>query len=220
MDGNQFSSPAIGDKGVYVVFPCIYYKLRQSDGVQRWQDGNNCGGGGSTPVYFDKKVIVREPSGQFPNSILDADTGETLGTFPVSASNLIPALYSSAGRNFMVYAAGSSLINYDITNPSAITTAWSVSLGGQQLSSAPIVVSGYVVEGTFSGDLYVLSASNGKTVWHTNLGVPVAPTNESDSNPTTGMAAGNGILVVPGGGAEDGDWTLFAFAPDITSTHR
>ncbi len=82
-DGPGSTSPAVGDQGMYEVFVCSYYKFRLTDGFPLWHTDLGCGGGGAkTPQFIDNQVIVREPSGLVPNSILNADTGAILGTFP------------------------------------------------------------------------------------------------------------------------------------------
>ncbi len=64
---------------------------------------------------------------------------------------MVPALYDNGGSRFMVIPDGTSLINYDITNPASISQTWSVSLNNEKITSAPIVVNGYVIEGTTGG---------------------------------------------------------------------
>jgi outer membrane protein assembly factor BamB len=217
---DQSGAPAVGDNGVYVIDPCHYAKFQTSDGKTLWSDGKNCGGGGSTPVFSGSDVVVREPSRQYPNSILDAGTGAKLGTFAIKGANVVPALFSDAGGRFLVYNTGTTLDCYDVTDPSAITTVWSKSFSGQRLSSPPIVINHNVVQGTASGDVYLLSSAKGKILWHTNVGLPVADPQESGGpRPVSGMGAGDGILVIPAGDPlkNEDNWALFAFAPTSTA---
>jgi hypothetical protein len=213
--GSGLTSPAVGDGGMYESFVCNYYKFDLSSGAPLWHRDLNCGGGGGTvPQLLGNQLFVRESSRIVPNSILDADTGATLGTFPAIGSNMVPALYDDgAGKHFMVAANGTSLVNYDVTNPASIFSTWSTSLNNEQVTSAPVIVNGYAIAGTVAGGLYVVSPQGG-IVWSARLGKPVAPTSERGGPlPMTGLAAGDGIVVVPTEDDNATSQTLFAFAP-------
>jgi outer membrane protein assembly factor BamB len=212
-DGGTPSSPAIGDGGMYLASACSYYKYALTDGSVLWHDGSNCGGGGATSLFFDNMLIVRD-EGQ-GNLILDAGTGATLGTYPQNApTNMVPAFYESSGGRFMVVPGGTSLVDYNISNPASVAQAWSVSLNGEQMATAPLVVNGYVLEGTTAGNLYMLS-EQGETVWSAKLGAPIVVTNERGNGPLSGMGAGDGIIVVPTENSNAGKprCTLYAFGP-------
>ena len=70
--------------------------------------------------------------------------------------------------------------------------------GDGTLSTAPIVVNDSVFVGGTSGVLYTLDYS-GKIVWSTNVGAPIlSPPLPAASSPDfTGLAAGEGLIVVP-----------------------
>lgn len=65
--------------------------------------------------------------------------------------------------------------------------------------TAPIVVNNYVFIGSGSGNLYALDASSGQQVWNQNLGATIPAFNEYSLTEYTGLAAGDGLLVVPNG---------------------
>ena len=129
-------------------------------------------------------------------------------------SNMVPALYDDgAGKHFMVAANGTSLVNYDVTNPASILSTWSTSLNNEQVTSAPVIVNGYAIAGTVAGGLYVVSPQGG-IVWSARLGKPVAPNSErGGALPMTGLAAGDGIVVVPTEDDNATHQTLFVFGP-------
>jgi outer membrane protein assembly factor BamB len=93
------SSPALGDSGVYVTYPCQYYKFTPSTGASAWYYDGPCeGGGGATPVYFGGRLYVQDwTSG---NYVFDAKTGTLLGAF---AATPTPAFYlGSNGKSYML----------------------------------------------------------------------------------------------------------------------
>ncbi|MGD0192050.1 MAG: PQQ-binding-like beta-propeller repeat protein [Rhizomicrobium sp.] len=218
VDGSPLSSPAIGDNGIYVTYDCQYYKFALKKGKLLWHPDNNCGGGGGyTPAYFEGSLYVRDPN--MDNSILSASTGATIGSFPTDGDHRdpIPAFFTAAGKNYMAYLASNDpfvLNGYTVAN-GTLTTLWNFS-GDGTLASAPIVVNGDVIEGSSSGNLYMLSGKNGQVLWSTNIGTGIpAPNDFNGDGPLTGLAAGDGILVVPG------DNGLYAFGPaNAAGQHR
>ncbi|MBV9990717.1 MAG: PQQ-binding-like beta-propeller repeat protein [Alphaproteobacteria bacterium] len=211
--GTPSTSPAIGDGGTYEAYPCSVFKYRLTDGVQLWQNGQNCGGGATTVQFLDNRLFIRDQGGQ-PNSILDSATGATLGTFPdIGRRNVVPAVYDDNGSRFMIAPSDNALVKYDVTNPASVTAVWSTSLNNEPMTSAPLVVNGYAIEGTTAGGLYVVSPQ-GQVAWSMNLGGSVAPFNENGGPvPTTGLGAGGGIIVVPTENDNRDAQNLFAFAP-------
>ena len=68
------------------------------------------------------------------------------------------------------------------------------------LDTAPIAVGNTAYVGSSSGKLCGLSVQTGKAVWSTNVGASIpAPDEQNVSQPLTGLAAGQGLLVVPAG---------------------
>ncbi|HEY3638552.1 MAG TPA: PQQ-binding-like beta-propeller repeat protein [Rhizomicrobium sp.] len=194
------SSPALGDKGVYVTYPCQYYKFGEKSGKLDWNTNLGCeGGGGRTPVYFKNEVFVRDWTE--PNNVLDAKTGASLGTFTGGPA---PAFGGEKHKTFGVGLSGGTLSLFDFKTR---TTKWTFA-GDGTLSTAPIIVNGYIVEGGTSGMLYVLN-DKGKVTWSGNVGASIpGPDEQNVSQPLTGLAAADGIIVVPAGSQ------ISAYAPE------
>ena len=66
--------------------------------------------------------------------------------------------------------------------------------GDGGLASAPIVVNGTIVEGSQSGNLYLMNGQTGKKLWVQNVGAPIA---QAVQGPITGLGADSGVLIVP-----------------------
>ena len=71
-------------------------------------------------------------------------------------------------------------------------------------SPSPVVktvdVNGQVIEGSLSGELYVLDGATGATRWSANVGAGIpGPDEQNVSQPLTGLGAGENTLVVPAG---------------------
>jgi outer membrane protein assembly factor BamB len=64
------------------------------------------------------------------------------------------------------------------------------------LVSSPIVVNQAVIVGSSSGQLYGLNAATGAQLWTTNAGGTITG---GTNNVLSGLAAGDGLLVVPAG---------------------
>jgi len=80
VENGDNSSPALSDTDAYVSYACgLVYAFDRVTGQQRWFSNGPCeGGGGKTPVYHSGRVYARDFLG---NKILDAGTGNLLGTF-------------------------------------------------------------------------------------------------------------------------------------------
>ncbi len=180
------SSPALSAADVYVSYACgLVYAFDRVTGQQRWFSNGSCeGGGGKTPAYHAGAVYARDFTG---NKILNADTGASLGTFqadPAPAFDGKIGLFLSAGT--LQAAQGTK-------------TLWTFA-GDGGLDTAPIAVGNTAYVGSSSGKLYGLSVQTGKVVWSTNVGASIpAPDEQNVSQPLTGLAAGQGLLVVPAG---------------------
>ena len=195
------SSPAVTSQGVYVSYACQQaYDFTPSTGAQLWHHTTYCsGGGGKTPAVHNGRVYIRDFLG---NLALDAATGSELGTF---ASGPIPAFAGTSGY----FLNGSTLEARDLGTNNLL---WSFT-GDGQLTSAPIVANGYVFEGSATGNVYALSAATGQQVWSANAGAAIAgPDEQNVSQPLTGLAVGQGHLVVPASTRV----VSFAQTPDFT----
>ena len=183
----EHSSPAVSGTDVYVSYSCnLAYDFSPPTGTPLWRHTTSCfGGGGKTPVLFGNRLYIRDAV--LPNTVLNASNGAELGTFSAS---VVPAFSGSTGY----FRSGSTLQARDVSSGNVL---WSFT-GDGTLSSAPIVDNAYVYIGSTSGKVYALSASTGTNVWTGNVGAQIsAPDEQNVSLPTTGLGAGDNLLVVP-----------------------
>lgn len=199
------SSPAVTNEGVYVSYSCPnVYKLDPATGAKIWHFAPGCsGGGGKTPVLYNGRLYVRD----FNDTIHDSQTGSIIGTF---ISKHTPAF--SGSRGFFLngpdfFGSFGALEARDVNTHSLL---WSFS-GDGFLQSAVLVVNNYVYVGSAQGKLYAVDATTGQQVWETTAGSSIPFVDEHNvSQPVTGFAAGEGLLVVPT------STTLVAYDGDTT----
>ena len=203
MNGDD-SSPALSESGMFVSYACNQaYGFAKTTLAPLWHYATGCeGGGGKTVVYANGRVYTRDFDG---NLILDAAGGNLLGSFtPANYTALAPAVDQTT-----VFTLTNSPGTLNAQDVSSGTTRWNFA-GDGQLTSAPIVLSTpsgeFVVEGSGSGMLYALTAATGAVAWSTNVGAAIPRPDEQNAGQRTGLAAGQGLLVVPAGN------TLTAFA--------
>jgi len=189
------STPAVTADGVYVVYPCQTYDFRPATGESVWENDAGCdGGGGGTPVVANGVLYAPDGvGGSYSGNTFEAETGATLGNY--SAQNL-PAIGAQTGY----FLQGGTL---EALTLSSNTVAWSFA-GDGQLTTSPILVASpansYVFIGSASGMLYGLDAATGAVVWSLNVGAAFpAGAGWGSGIPFTGLAAGDGLLVVPAG---------------------
>jgi outer membrane protein assembly factor BamB len=135
-------------------------------------------------VFYAPNGAVGGSSGE----VFNAETGAVAGSY---SSDVIPAFSSSTG----FFLIGGSLQALERTNNRIL---WSFA-GDGYLSTAPVVVGNYVFIGSGAGNLYGLDASTGQQVWSQNLGAAIPPSTETSETLYTGLAAGDGLLIVPNG---------------------
>jgi outer membrane protein assembly factor BamB len=184
MNGDD-SSPAVSSTGVYVSYACGQtYDFSPLTGTLVWHRSTACeGGGGKTPVLAAGRLYVRDSS--YP-AVLSASNGKLLG--PFASTGPIPAVDST-----QVYDLNGSTLS--ATSISTGLTAWSFS-GDGQLDTAPLDAAGSIFVGSYSGELYRLSAANGQVTWSTNIGAHMTAPDEQDVVELTGMAESAGRLVI------------------------
>jgi outer membrane protein assembly factor BamB len=182
------SSPAVSAQGVYVSYPCQVYDFEPASGVLLWHyNGGYDGGGGRTPVLAGGKLYVRDLPG---NTVFDSADGSTLGSF---ASAFTPAV--TATTAFMLTDEGT--LNW--TDLQSGATKFSFT-GDGSLVTPPIVIDQQVVVGSSSGNLYALDTSSAVLQWQVKVPSGILPADHSENTSFfTGLAAANGILVVPAG---------------------
>jgi outer membrane protein assembly factor BamB len=177
-DGVNNSSPAVTPTGVFVSLNQL--AAFSPDGSLIWTQP----GAAATPVVFGGRLFVGDTL--TPKLMYDAATGAPLGSFPPGPP---PAFSGSTG----FFLTGSILRARDAYSGAV---RWTFT-GDGTLSSAPIVVNGYVYIGSSSGKLYALDASTGANVWTGNVGAVIQTTESPVSRPHTGLGAGDGLVVVP-----------------------
>jgi outer membrane protein assembly factor BamB len=190
VSNGDHSSPAYGDSGIYVTYPCQYSKFAPETGDLLWHVSTGCeGGGGRTPVYAFGQVYVRDTAS--PSVVLSSDSGKKLDKF---AAQPAPAFFSRNGARYGVALSSGVLICFDFNTKAKL---WNFK-GDGELSTAPIVVGSWVIEGSRSGELYVLDGLNGDVRWSGNVGQAIfGPDEQNVSQPLTGLGAGGGLVVVP-----------------------
>ncbi|MEA5366871.1 PQQ-binding-like beta-propeller repeat protein [Amycolatopsis sp., V23-08] len=190
MNGDN-SSPAVTATGVYVSYACEQaYAFDPKTGTPTWHHETSCeGGGGRTPVVADGGLWIRDDAGMTP-SVLNLTNGTTRGTYPAAGWSPAPAFDGHEG-----YFVDEGVLQE--RHSRTLESRWTFA-GDNQLSTAPIVVNGYVYVGSRTGELWALNGATGQPVWSTNVGAPITdPDEHNASQPLTGLAAGNGLVVVP-----------------------
>jgi outer membrane protein assembly factor BamB len=113
-----------------------------------------------------------------------------LGTFSASAPPAVAAAsaYVLGTATLQAIALSNNQVAWQFTGDGALVTA-------------PVVVNGYVFIGSSGGNLYALDAATGTQAWTRNLGaaIPSASTGQSALLSPSGLAAGDGWLIVPAG---------------------
>ncbi len=192
VSGGAASSPAVDANGVYVTYSGSQaYAFGPLDGSLLWQDGNGAvASGGATPVVSGSDVFARDANGDAALSTLD---GSSAGTFVAG-----PAPAIGGGEAYMLSTGTLTQVN----GSGLGTNGWTFT-GDGQLDSAPLVVGGLVFEASASGEVYAINAtggSAGQSAWSANAGTAIAaPAEQSTAQPLTGLAAGEGTLIVPAG---------------------
>jgi outer membrane protein assembly factor BamB len=185
--GGFNSSPAVSADGVYVSYPCQTYDFRPATGELIWHNDAGCnGGGGATPVVANQLVYSPDTSSDYSGDVYNAANGVDIGTYLADSP---PAFTTTMGY----FLQSGTLRGILLSNN---TVQWSFT-GDGQLIGAPIVVNQYVFIGSRSGNLYALDGTTGGQVWNINLGAAIGT--GVDSIPFSGLAAGDGLLVVPAG---------------------
>jgi outer membrane protein assembly factor BamB len=187
--------PAIAGDSVYLSFSCEQLALARTTGAVLWHVRRGCtGGGSSVPVVHAGRVYVREGEAWPPGEVYDSTTGAHLGRMradypPAFAGRL--GLFADARLPGEEILFGHTLVARPIRGGGA---RWRFR-GDGYLDTAPLIVNDTVYVGAGSGRIYGLALRSGRVAWRARLPRPVlAPA------PTTGLAAGEGLLVVPAQG--------------------
>jgi outer membrane protein assembly factor BamB len=179
-----FGTPAVTSTGVYASYPCSTYDFQPLTGTRLFFTNTGCeGGGGATPVVANGLVYSPAGNSNGGGAIVDASSGTIVGPYTATGD---PAFSATAG-----YFLQSGTLN--ALTGSNNTILWSFT-GDGLLTTSPIVVNQAVIVGSSSGNVYALNAATGQTLWTVNAGGALQP---GDSN--SGLAAGDGLLIVPAG---------------------
>jgi outer membrane protein assembly factor BamB len=206
-------SPAVTADGVFLSYLCgNNYKLSPADGSIIWHRNPVCtGSGGETPVLYNGRLFVRDP-GSNADWLYDSQTGGLAGVFHSTSAPVF-----SGTRKFVLNPlqhGGANIYGtleaQDVINDELVYWRFD---GDGFLQSSMLVVNDYVYVGSNSGKLYAVAASNGHLAWSTTAGTSIPFVEERlTTQPLTGFAAAEGILVVPT------DTTLVAYEQDPTPT--
>jgi len=135
--------------------------------------------------------VMYSPNGfaTYDGQMFNAETGGVLGSY---VADNPPAIGSSLGY----FLQSETLRGVTL---SSNTVQWSFT-GDGKLVTSPILVNQYVFVGSSSGNLYGLDAATGKQLWMMNVGAAIpAGAGWGAQIPYSGLAAGDGLLVVPAG---------------------
>jgi outer membrane protein assembly factor BamB len=179
------STPAVTSQGVYIAVPCGTNGFALLTGTGLFADSGGCEGGGGTTAVVANNVLY-SLMGEPANGVyVNATTGTQLGTF---MADVVPAINSISG-----FFLESGTLNAKSLGDNSIL--WSFR-GDGGLVSSPIIVNQAVIVGSSSGQLYGLNATTGAQLWTANAGGAITG---GTSNVISGLAAGDGLLVVPAG---------------------
>jgi len=179
---------AISVDGVYSSAPCTTYDVQPLVGTVLWSNNTGCsGGGGAVPVVANG-VLYSPINGQFSGNVFDAETGTLLGSF---SDNYPPAVTATTA----FFLNNSGLQGIARSNNQILWTF----AGDGALVTSPVTVNNYVIVGSSNGNLYALDGATGSQVWTQSLGAPIQTTSAGSLGMYSGLAAGDGMLVVPSG---------------------
>ena len=188
VENGDHSSPAVIQGSVFVSYACPQaYAFSTATGQELWNYSGGCeGGGGATPVVHAGQVYVRDSFGTPTNGlVLNASTGALIRGFD---SDRPPAFFN----NLALFLQSGTLRGVNSQNGQVL---WSFA-GDGDLTSAPVVVNQTIYIGSNSGTLYGLNAS-GQQIWSTQVGAAIPAPDEFNATLTTGLGAGDGLLIVP-----------------------
>lgn len=181
----DFSSPAYGGGGIFVTYPCWFYKFDPATGAFDWYwSGGVEGGGGETPVVFNKRVYIQDIA--CGALIAKTSNGKFTGKFDEPAAGVNPTLFAgSNGKPIGLSLSGNAVVAWNGKNGKQL---WSF-VGDEDPSTLPIVVNGTIVAGSSSPPKLYFLNEKGQQLWST----------QPPGGSVTSLAAGEGTLIVVGG---------------------
>jgi len=198
MNGDH-NAPAVSANGVFVSFACDQsYGFALNTLAPLWYYPTGCeGGGGRTAVYSQDRLFTRDWAGE-GNLNIDTVTGTLNGTYAGTSDPTAPAV----SGNTLYFVNAGTLTAQDVSLPSAPTTKWTFAGDGTLVTAPVVITSGnsVVIVGSSAGTLFAVDAVTGAQVWSGSVVAAIdAPDENNISQPLTGLAAGQGLLVVPAG---------------------
>lgn len=188
IDGDGETNPAIGDGGVYASLPCQAYRFDEQTGALNWRDNHGCdGGGGTTPVYFGKRVYPLDPNSNL--DVLQSQKGTVIGHL---GGDQPPSFWKGGHKIYEIILQAGVLKSID---QKSTARQWSFT-GDGALSSAPIVVDSTIFIASSKNKIFAVDAATGVQVWSGDL---PAPFSQAYDGPITGLGVGLGTLLVPTG---------------------
>jgi outer membrane protein assembly factor BamB len=182
---------AVTSDGAYLSDGCSTLDLRLQDGAFAWRDLGSCPAvGGGIAVVANGLVYAPPRPGATAGRVLNADGGWLVGTYLADAP---PAIGSEVGY----FLLGGALSQVSLADSGVRWT-----LGSDAgLVTAPIVINQYAIVGGATGILHGIDGTTGEEVWTFDLGAPLARARSGPGSqaPLSGLAAGDGLLVVPAG---------------------
>jgi outer membrane protein assembly factor BamB len=186
---------ALSADAVYPAARCPL-ALGRSDGGVIWQPPDACRDQVSTPALAGGRLYLRNDFAAAPGFVLDAGTGALVRPLradyaPAFTSNGL-GLFPDEQHTGTDFQAGHALVARSLSGG---RKRWAFR-GDGYLDSAPLVVNRTAYVGSGSGRIYGLSLRSGRPTWRVDLGDPV-PGPQELGQILSGLAAGNGMLLVP-----------------------
>jgi outer membrane protein assembly factor BamB len=188
--------PTVSREAVYFSWGCGLEALDRHTGRMLWEVPYGCDGGVSdVSVFHSNRLYVREGRSWPPGDVHDATSGGHVRRLrydyaPAFAGRL--GLFADArepgegehlqGHTLVARALGSWRVRWRFR-------------GDGYLDTAPLIAGGTVYVGSGSGRIYGVSLRSGRVVWRARLTRPVLGAGQG--NPFSGLAAADGLLVVP-----------------------
>jgi len=193
------SSPTLGSDGLYVSYACDTYRLDPFSGDTLWRYRGNCasGGGGMTAALSGNKILARVFTG----------SGEVFRAFNVQDGAILgsfsPTSRPSVAGGTAYFVSNGVLHAVDIATNA---TLWTYT-ADPNLNTAPLVIDSMIAVGSSTGAVYLIDAVTGNPLWNGMAEAGVSPTYEGKAGIPTGLGAGSGYLLVPGGNTLTG-WKM------------
>jgi outer membrane protein assembly factor BamB len=205
------SSPVVSSLGVFDTYECEqFYGFNLTSGevladLEHGPDSACNGKGGRSPALYRDLLYYRDLVAT--GLVIDTRSGAPVSSF--ATEDVIPAFQDGVVlARRAIYLTAMQVPSGNRDEVQRFDPLWTLTHDG--MTSAPIVVDGYVYMGTTTaaggGELLAVDAGSGGVAWSTDLGAPVAAPVENDpTRPLPGLSAAPGLLVVPAG------TQLFAF---------